>query len=167
MFNLRERACRKYQIRMEEYLDTPQAAESDAVLTEHLRECHECRESFAAAQLSQRLFTNAEPPPMEYAHSEPFVTRVMASIREEQARISAPGPMWRPVEILASRFALVAAVVLLALSVFLGEFAPALRQSEFSATTTTEITGEWPEPPAQPATQDEILMTLVDADNGI
>src|SRR4051812_6432332 len=119
MFNLRERACRKYQIRMEEYLDAPQAAESDAVLTKHLRECEGCRESFAAAQLSRRLFSDAEPAPVDYAHSEPFVTRVMASIREEEARISAPGPMWRPLEILASRFALVAAVVLLALSVFL------------------------------------------------
>jgi len=59
-------------------------------------------------------------------------------------------------------------VVLLALCVFLGEFAPALRQPEFMPTTTAiEVTGDWPEPPAQPATQDEILMSVVDVDNGI
>src|SRR5438046_10371395 len=124
MYNLKERACRKYQMRMEEYLNAPQAAESDAVLTEHLRECDECRESFAAAQLSRRLFADAEPPSLDYAHSEPFVTRVMASIREEQALISAPGPVWRPLEILASRFALVGAVGVRALRVLLGEYAP-------------------------------------------
>ncbi len=63
---------------------------------------------------------------------------------------------------------MVAAVVLLALCVFLGEFAPALRQPELaSATAATEISGDWPEPPAQPATQDEILMFVVDVDNGI
>src|SRR5207253_2540102 len=111
-----------------------------------------------AAQLSRRLFADAEMPSADYAPSEPFVTRVMASIREEQVRMNAPGPVWRPLEILASHFAIVAAVVLLALCVFLGEFAPALRQPEISATTTTEVTGDWPEPPAQPATQDEILM---------
>jgi predicted anti-sigma-YlaC factor YlaD len=165
MFSWNERGCRKYQVRMEDHLGSaPEAMESDLELAAHLRQCGRCRESFAAAQLSGRLFSVAEEP--EVQPSEAFVTRVMASIREEQARLLAPAAVWRPLEVLASRFALVAAVVLLALSVFLGEFAPALRQPDFAA-TTTEVTGDWPEPPAQPATQDEVLMSLVDMDNGI
>jgi predicted anti-sigma-YlaC factor YlaD len=148
---------------MEDHLGAaPEAVESDLELTAHLRGCVRCRESFAAAQLSGRLFSAEEP---EVQPSEAFVTRVMATIREEQARLLAPAAVWRPLEALASRFALVAAVVLLALSVFLGEFAPALRQPDLGA--TTEIAGDWPEPPAQPATQDEVLMSLAEAENGI
>ncbi len=162
MFSWKERGCRKYQARMEDHLSAaPEAVESDLELTSHLRGCARCRESFAAAQLSGRLFFAAEEP--EVQPSEAFVTRVMASIREEQARLSAPAAAWRPLEAMASRFALVAAVALLALSVFLGELAPALRQPEFSA--STEVA--WPEPPAEPATQDEVLMSLAEAENGI
>jgi predicted anti-sigma-YlaC factor YlaD len=164
MFGWNKRGCRKYEVRMEDHLGVaPEAVESDLELSAHLRECARCRESFAAAQLSGTLFFAAEET--EVQPSEAFVTRVMASIHEEQARLLAPAAVWRPLEVLASRFALVAAVVLLALSVFLGEFAPALRQPELG--TTTEIAGDWPEPPAQPATQDDVLMSLAEAENGI
>ena len=53
----------------------------------------------------------------------------------------------------------------LALSVFLVEFAPALRQPDMGS--GAEIAVDWPEPPAQPATQDEVLMSLAEAENGI
>jgi hypothetical protein len=168
MFQWMERGCRKYQMRMEECLGVDsQVMESDQELSAHLRECGKCREAFAAAQLSQQLFAGAEVP--EVPVSEAFVTRVMASVREADATL-APSPVWRPLEILASRFALVSAVVLLALSVFLGEFSPALRQPEAASITPASnevVVGDWPEPPAQPATQDEVLMSLVDVDNGI
>jgi predicted anti-sigma-YlaC factor YlaD len=151
---------------MEDYLGArPEAFESDADLAAHLRKCARCREAFAAAQLSGPLFfaeTEAEVRP-----SEEFVTRVMASIREERARLLAPGIVWRPLEAFASRFALVAAVVLLALSVFLGEFAPALRQPDTGGVTGIVAAGDWPEPPAQPATQDEVLMSLAEAESGV
>lgn len=172
MFNWMERGCRKYQIRMEDALGAPpQAVESDPELAAHLRECGRCREAFAAAELSGRLFAGVEEP--EVQPSEAFVTRVMASVREAEARLSAPAAAWRPLEALASRFVLVASVVLLALSVFLGEFSPALRRPDVAATAAAtaasgaEITNDWPEPPAQPATQDEVLLSLVGMDNGI
>jgi len=164
MFSWMERRCRRYQVRMEDHLDaSPEALESDLELAAHLRRCGRCRESFAAAQLAGTLLSVAEAP--EVQPSEAFVTRVMAAIREEQARLATPAAAWRLLEGLASRFALVAAVALLALSVFLGEFAPALRQPE--AGGATEITADWPEPPAQPATQDEVLMSLSETENGI
>jgi predicted anti-sigma-YlaC factor YlaD len=170
MFHWNERGCRKYQMRLEDCVGAmPQAVESDPELAAHLRECGKCREAFAAAELSGRLFAGIEQPAV--LPSETFVTRVMAMVREAEATQSASAAIWRPLEALASRFALVAAVVLLALSVFLGEFAPALRQAEVISTGTapaaTEVIGDWPEPPAQPATQDEVLMSLVGVDNGI
>jgi predicted anti-sigma-YlaC factor YlaD len=168
MFHWNERGCRKYQVRMEDYVGVaPQAVESDPELATHLQKCGNCREAFAAAEFSGRLFSAAGES--EVRPSEAFVTRVMASIREQEVPGSAPAQVWRPLEALASRFALVASVALLALSVFLGEFSPALRQTEVVSTgaATVEITSDWPEPPAQPATQDEVLMSLVDVDNGI
>jgi hypothetical protein len=79
--------------------------------------------------------------------------------------------LWRPLEALASRFSLVASVVLLALSVFIGEVSPSLRRADVVPTPTSsvEMTSDWPEPPAQPvpATQDEVLLSLVGVDNGI
>ncbi len=170
MFPWNARGCRKYRIRMEDRLgSSPVAAESDPELAAHLRECRGCREALAAAELSGRLFAEVET--VDVQPSEAFVTRVMASVREAEARLSGPAAVWRPLEALASRFALVAAMVLLALSVFLGEFSPALRQVETvsggAAGATAEVTSDWPEPPAQPATQDEVLMSLVGVDNGI
>lgn len=162
MFSWMERRCRRYQVRMEDHLDaSPEALESDLELAAHLRRCGRCRESLAAAQLAGTLLSAAEAP----EPSEAFVTRVMAAIREEQARLATPAAVWRLLEGLASRFAVVAAVALLALSVFLGEFAPALRQPQTGG--ATEITADWPEPPAQPATQDEVLMSLSETENGI
>jgi predicted anti-sigma-YlaC factor YlaD len=149
---------------MEDHLDaTPEGLKSDPELTAHLGRCERCRESFAAAQLANTLLAAVETPAPQ--PSEAFVTRVMATIREEQARLAAPAAVWRLLENLASRFAVVAAVVLLALSVFLGEFAPALRQVEVGGATV--VTGEWPEPPAPPATQDEVLLSLSEIENGI
>ena len=175
MFGWTASGCRQYQVRMEDHVGSaPEAIESDIELAGHLRQCDRCRESFAAAQLSERLFSAVDVP--EVQPTEAFVTRVMASIREQEAQMAASSAVWHPLEVLASRFALVAAVVLLALSVFLGEFSPAFRQSETAATPTqsevvgapaTEMSSDWPEPPAQPATQDEVLMSLVDVDNGI
>ena len=167
MFFWSRRGCRTYQIRMEERLEMgSQALESDLELAAHLRECGPCREGWATAERSRELFAGAREwtvPP-----SEAFVTRAMASVRGAEASQSA---LWRPFEAFASQFSLVASVVLLALSVFLGEFSPALRQAEVAPTVTVsmEVVNEWPEPPAQagPTTQDEVLLSLVDVDNGI
>jgi predicted anti-sigma-YlaC factor YlaD len=171
MFEWIDRGCRKYQGRMEECLGAAHLAESDPELAAHLTECSPCREAFAAAELSARLFSEGAMPPVP--SDEAFVTRVMATIRQHDAMDAAPAAVWRLLESFASRFALVASIALLALSVFLGEVSPALRQTETVATgvigtaISTEVTGDWPEPPAQPATQDEVLLSLVDADNGI
>jgi hypothetical protein len=87
----------------------------------------------------------------------------MASIRE--AAEAAPSAIWRPLELLASRMALVAAVVLLALSVYLREFAPA--RGAVALNAPAEIGTIMPEPPAQPADADEVLMSLADSGDSI
>jgi hypothetical protein len=56
-------------------------------------------------------------------------------------------------------------VVLLALSVYLREFAPA--RSVAVVNGPAEIGAVMPEPPAQPADADEVLMSLADSGDSI
>jgi hypothetical protein len=61
--------------------------------------------------------------------------------------------------------ALVAAVVLLALSVYLREFAPA--RGTVAVNGPAEIGTVMPEPPTQPADADEVLLSLADSGDSI
>jgi hypothetical protein len=151
--------CLEYQASLEDVLREGEACiEPGSPLELHLRSCADCREALNEALIASKLMLHARYP--EAAPSAAFVTRVMAAIRE--ATQAAPSAIWRPLELLASRMALVAAVVLLALSVYLREFAPA--RGTVAVNAPAEIGAGMPEPPAQPADADEVLMSL--ADNG-
>jgi len=127
----------------------------------HLRSCADCRQALNSALSASKLMRHARYP--EPAVSPAFVTRVMASIRE--ATQAASSTIWRPLELLASRMALVAAVVLLMLSVYLREFTPA--RGTVAVNATTEIGAGMPEPQALPADADEVLMSLADTSDSI
>ena len=151
--------CPEYQASLEEVLrDGAVSIEPDSALERHLQDCADCRQALNDALTASKLMRHARYP--EYASSPAFVTRVMATIRE--ATQAVPNAIWRPLEILASRMALVAAVVLLALSVYLREFAPV--RGAVATNAQTEIGAGMPEPPATPADADEVLMSL--AENG-
>jgi hypothetical protein len=153
--------CPEYQASLEEALrDSEICIEPNSALELHLQGCADCREALNDALTASKLMRHAAYP--EYAASPAFVTRVMATIRE--ATQSAPNAIWRPLELLASRMALVAAVILLALSVYLREFAPA---RTIAINAQTEVGAGMPEPPAQPADADEVLMSLADNGGGI
>lgn len=124
----------------------------------HLRSCADCRKALEDALGASKLMRHVRYP--KPVVSPALVTRVMASIRE--ATQAAPMTIWRPLELLASRMALVAAIVLLAMSVYLHEMTPA--RSAVAINAQTEIGAGMPEPPATPADADEVLMSL--ADNG-
>jgi hypothetical protein len=159
----REAGCREYRARVESYLlGAPAPIETDPELAGHLKSCAECRESVENAFLAGEIVRNGCPA--YEGVSGAFVTRVMAAIRETDGRRAAGAAFWRPIEVLASKFALVASVLLLAASVYLVEFAPTI---DFPpATTQAEVVSLMPEPPAQPANQDEVLMTLAEMENG-
>jgi hypothetical protein len=165
MFEPRKQAtgCAEYGARLEATLLASGAtAELGSALGAHVRECEACSEAVETAALASQLVRDAQP---ELHYSDAFVTRVMASIREQEARLAAPGAFWRPLELLASRFALVAALVLLGLSFYLAEFTPT--RNTLPTTGTTEIGAGLPEPPVPPANDDEILMSLVERNDGI
>jgi predicted anti-sigma-YlaC factor YlaD len=140
----------------------------DADLEEHLLGCEGCRKALADAALSSVLLREAATPPIT-TNLDAFAARVMATIRGE-SRLTGFAGIWRPLELLASRFALAAAVLLLAISVYLAEFAPPFHMPTInSETSQTEVGAEvgagMPEPPAQPSSQDEVLISLAERTN--
>jgi hypothetical protein len=154
--------CPEYQASLEEVLrDSEVCIEPNSALELHLEGCADCREALNDALTASKLMRHARYP--EHAASLAFVTRVMANIRE--ATQAAPNAIWRPLELLASRMALVAAVLLLALSVYLREFAAA--RAAMPLNGPTEIGAVMPEPPATPADADEVLMSLADSSGEI
>ena len=164
MFSRRDArfGCPEYQASLEDILrDGDAYIESNSPLERHLQSCADCREALNDACIAGKLMRHAGYP--EIAASPAFVTRVMASIRE--ATQAAPNAIWRPLELLASRMALAAAVLLLALSVYLREFAPA--RGTVAVNAPAEIGAVLPEPPAQPADADEVLMSLADTGDAI
>ena len=154
--------CPEYQASLEDAVREGDATvEPNSALERHLQVCADCRQALNDALIASKLMRHARYP--ENAVSGAFVTRVMASIRE--AAEASPSAIWRPLELLASRMALVAAVVLLALSVYLREFAPARGAAAVNA--AAEMGAVMPEPPAQPADADEVLMSLADSGDSI
>jgi hypothetical protein len=137
---------------------------ADTALNLHLQECGRCREAMETALLASQLVRDAQRP-ARAAGSEAFVTRVMAAIREQELRLAGPGTIWRPLERLASRVALVAAVLLLGLSLYVAKFAPTPDVVAISG--QTEIGAGLPERPTLPANEDEVLLSLADMNNGI
>jgi hypothetical protein len=163
MFSTEPRfGCPEYQASLEDVVREGDAiVEPNSALARHLQVCADCREALSDALIASKLMRHARYP--ENAVSGAFVTRVMASIRE--AAEAAPSAIWRPLELLASRMALVAAVVLLALSVYLREFAPA--RGTVAVNGPAEIGTVMPEPPTQPADADEVLLSLADSGDSI
>ena len=155
--------CAECCASLEDYIhDGAASIDAGSTLASHLAACASCREALENALLASNLMRVAlETAPQP---TEPFITRVMATIREaanvERAQVS----IWRPLELLASRFALVAAAVLLAMSLYLAEFAPA---RPAPGTSQAEIGAGMPEPPAAPpSNQDDVLISLSEMPNG-
>src|SRR5579863_7684929 len=107
MFSKMELGCPEYQASLEDAVrDGAVYIEPDSPLQRHLKGCTGCQQALSDALTASKLMAHARPV------SEPspaFLTRVMASVREA-SQVAAP-TIWRPLELLASRVALVAAVI--------------------------------------------------------
>jgi hypothetical protein len=89
----------------------------------------------------------------------------MARIHQEEVRAKSPAAFWAPLEFLASRVSLTAAVLLLALSVYLVEFTPH-RNVQIGSIRTELSAGDFPQPPADPVSNEEVLQSLAERNNG-
>ena len=145
--------CRKYEARLDDYA----GGVTDGELDDHLSICANCRAAVADSQLAGNLLRQAWEPAAE--PSGAFLSGVMARIREEKRRAESPTAFWNPLEFLASRMALTAAMLLLALSAYLVGFAPH-RMPSLAVSGTELRATDFPQVPQDPESNEEVLASL-------
>jgi predicted anti-sigma-YlaC factor YlaD len=151
--------CQRVESRFEDYL----CGAPDSELEDHLARCGDCRSALEDSRLAGDLLREAWEPASE--PSRAFLANVMARIHQEEVRAKSPAAFWAPLELLASRLSLTAAVLLLALSVYLVEFAPH-RSVQVGSIRTELSAGDFPQPPSDPVSNEEVLQSLAERDNG-
>src|SRR4029077_17511107 len=136
--------CRKYEARLEDYLQ----GTSDPELDQHLTTCANCAAALENSRFAGDLIRQVWEPAVE--PRPVFLAGVLAKIREEQIRAESPAAFWSPLEFLASRLSMKAAVLLLGLSVYFVGFAPG-RASAPPILNRTELSAsDFPQPPGDP-----------------
>ena len=151
--------CRKFESRFEDYL----AGALDTDLDAHLTECEECRAALHDSRTAGELLRAAWEPASEPSHA--FLAKVMATIQREEARAASQAAFWAPLEFLASRLSLTAAMLLLALSAYMVEFAPG-RSAPAPAIRTELSASDIPQPPRDPVSNEEVLQSLAEINYG-
>ena len=151
--------CRKFEARFEDYLE----GASDSELHEHLAQCADCRVALENSRLAGDLIRQAWEPASE--PRQEFLAGVMAKIREEKLRAESTAAFWSPLEFLASRLSLTAAMLLLALSAYLVGFAPRRTPEPFRIRTELSAS-DFPQPPGDPVSNEEVLQSLAERSNG-
>jgi predicted anti-sigma-YlaC factor YlaD len=152
--------CKGYEARLEDYLQ----GVDDSELNDHLRECAGCRAALETSRMGGKLLRDSWEPTSEARDT--FLAGVMARIREEKVRAESPAAFWNPLEFLASRVSLTAAAVLFVLSVYMVGFAPR-RAPSLSPSARTELNAaDFPQPPGDPDSNEEVLQSLVERNYG-
>ena len=157
-------ACRDYAKQLDKLEDYLEGLLDDAAAAEvraHLSGCALCRADVEAAAMSAHLVRAAIEPAGEASGA--FWTRLLAQVRAEEERRPA-ADFWPALELLARRLSLASALMLLILSGYL--VGMALRESNEPALRQTETRELIPDPLRQPATQEDVLLTLVANGNG-
>ena len=151
--------CRRYEARLEDYLN----GAADSELNKHLSQCANCRTALEDSRMAGKWLREVWEPAGEPGSA--FLAGVMARIREEQMRAQSPAAFWNPLEFLASRLSLTAAMLLLALSVYLAEFTP--RRTATPPSPRSELSAtDFPQPPGDPVSNEEVLQSLAERDYG-
>lgn len=157
-------SCREFEALLEDSLAGKLEGPAGERLSVHLSSCDACCKALEAAGVGGRLVRFARQPGEDPGAG--FTRRVMVAIRDEEARRSLAWNFWRPIEVLALRLSLTAA---LALAFLLGY---GLTHSRFSAPVDVEMASQpgshelFPDPIQRPITHDEVLMNIADQSHG-
>ena len=151
--------CRKFEARFEDYL----AGAPDFEVEEHLAQCADCHALVENSRLAGDLIRQAWDPASEPRPA--FLSGVMAKIQEEKLRAESTAAFWSPLEFLASRLSLTAALLLLVLSAYLVGFAPG-RSVQPHRIRTELSASDFPQPPGDPVSNEEVLQSLAERSNG-
>lgn len=153
--------CSEFEARLESALESADSGARAALapdLAQHLQSCEACSAAFEDAALGRSLLQTALVPAVP---SYAFSTRVLATIRSEEARIAQGSIFWRPLEHLAAKVALVAATAVMLLSLYVYGFVP--RNGSGSVAQDQNFTLV-PQPEnQQPATKDDVLLYLAES----
>jgi predicted anti-sigma-YlaC factor YlaD len=148
--------CRKYEARFEDYLN----GAVDAELNAHLQACDACRAMVDDARLAGVWLRDAWEPTAEPRST--FLPAVMARIREQKMRDDAAAGFWTPLEFLASRVSMTAAVLLLALSGYMLGVSQRAAPPPPPVTNTELSAADFPQPPNDPVDNEEVLQSLAE-----
>jgi Putative zinc-finger len=157
-------ACREFETMLEDSVAGCPSSADEERLSAHLSSCAACCQALEEARLSGQLMRFARQPVEDPGAG--FIQGVMVAIRREEARRTRSWNFWRPIEVLALRLSLTAALALALLCVY------GVTQSRFSAPAETEMAGQsevrelFPEPAYQPITTDQVLMSIADKSHG-
>src|ERR1019366_3910038 len=144
-----------FEARFEDYLE----GASDSELHEHLAQCADCRAALENSRLAGDLMRQGWEPASE--PRQEFLAGVLAKIREEKLRVESTAAFWSPLQFLASRLSMTAAVLLLALSAYLVGFAP--HRAPATLLNRTELSAsDFPQPPGDPDSNEEVLVSLAE-----
>jgi hypothetical protein len=151
--------CRELESRFEDFLGGAQ----DPELQSHLSQCEHCSAALEDSRFAGSLLREALEPASEPTRA--FLSNVMARIHQQEAQVKSPTAFWAPLEFLASRLSFTAAVILLALSVYLIEFAPH-RNISIGSIRTELNASDFPQPPSDPVSNEEVLQSVLERPNG-
>ena len=151
--------CRKFEVRLADYFEW----NADSEVDEHLAHCSDCRAALDNSRLAGDLLRQAWVPISESRQG--FRQGVWAKIREEESRAESKTAFWSPIEVLASRLALTATILLVAASAYLIEIAP--RRTPRPLANRTELSAsDFPQPPIDPVSNEEVLQSLAERNDG-
>ena len=157
-------ACREFETMLEDSLAGCLGSADEERLSAHLSSCAACRQALEEARLSGQLVHFARQPIEDPGAS--FTQGVMVAVRREEARRTRAWNFWRPIEVLALRLSLTAALALALLCAY------GVTQSRFATPAETEMAGQpevrelFPEAAYQPITNDQVLMSIADRSHG-
>ena len=153
--------CPKYVALLEDYLEDRLTGRATLDVESHLLACPACREALELARTGAHLLRIGPEPAGEAGPA--FARRVMARIRvDEQQRSAREDRVWRPLEALAWRMTLSAA---LALTLLVAYGLKARPSPPAFAPTSQLRAGSLFESVQQPSTGDDVLLSLAESQN--
>lgn len=156
-------ACRGQEALLEDFLAGKLSGAEADQLSAHIESCAACRGALEAARRSTLLLRESLVPAQDPGPF--FATRVMALIRAEEGRRALAGAIWKPLETLAWRLALTAAIAL-AFLVGYGVRSSLSQSPDVQVTRQPDTQEIFLEPVRQPLDRDEMLMAIAEKNHG-
>ena len=167
MTKLNENSCEQFESQLADAAELAAERGQQIALradsSAHLANCARCSDALDAVSVSRSILHAGLEPTA--APSPFFAKRVMAVIRAEENRLAAQGStFWSPMQHLAARIAMVAGVLVMALTIYAYTF-----NSSTSVDSTVNVTAYELVPhqqlDPQPQSKDEVLLSLVERTN--